>query len=88
VFGNCNPRSGVRNSDAAYLTDKLSVYLNDKPSPQELRPYEVFVIEAGTADISSSNTKSTARDPEAYCGESGSEMLHQDLSTALDSILN
>jgi hypothetical protein len=63
-----------------YVYDRVFVYSSGDASKRELQPYESFV--------GGSTSLVLGRELEAYCGEGGGEILHGDISNALDATVN
>jgi hypothetical protein len=70
-----------------YLQDRVFVYSNGKPSTPEIRPYALAVTDSEIAGNDAPADASAGRDLEEYCRENGSELLHKDLSRALDAMV-
>ena len=71
-----------------YRYDNVLVYSIAESARLELQPYQVLVRVPEPAATESSDTQSSGRELEAYCGEGGGELLQGDLSKALDATVN
>ena len=71
-----------------YRYDNVLVYSIAESAKLELQPYQVLVRVPEPAVTESSDTQSSGRELEAYCGAGGGEILQGDLSKALDATVN
>jgi hypothetical protein len=71
-----------------YRYDNVLVYSIAESAKLELQPYQVLVRVPEPAVTESSDTQSSGRELEAYCGAGGGELLQGDLSKALDATVN